>query len=342
MKNLNAIVIIGLASVAGTPAQVASDGPPPWAYGVPSAAGALPLDLAVNRRSGVTGDATAGQAAAEDALPRRVPGSPATFTLTQIRDRFGPVDWFPEDHPTMPAVVAHGRMPNIWACALCHYPTGRGQPENAGLAGLPYSYFVQQITEFKNDARKSAEPRKTNTSIMASIAKAMTDDEVKAAAEYFSSIEWKPWIKVVETGTVPKTRIALGMFIPLKGTGTEPLGRRIIEVPEDVERTETLLDPRSGFIAYAPIGSVKRGGSLVRTGAGKTTECRVCHGADLKGLGPVPGIAGRSPSYAVRQMYDMQVGARKGVWTNLMKPVVAALTNEDMLAIAVYAASLKP
>ena len=53
----------------------------------------------------------------------------------------------------------------------------------------------------------------------------------------------------------------------------------------------------------------------------------------------MPGIAGRSPSYMVRQLYDMQQGARKGVWTDLMKPVVAKLTNEDMLAIAAYTAS---
>ena len=59
-------------------------------------------------------------------------------------------------------------------------------------------------------------------------------------------------------------------------------------------------------------------------------------------MGPVPGIAGRSPSYLVRQMYDMQAGARKGQWTELMKPVVAKLTEEDMLNIAAYTASLAP
>ena len=74
-------------------------------------------------------------------------------------------------------------------------------------------------------------------------------------------------------------------------------------------------------------------------GAGKTTQCGVCHGADLRGLGPVPGIAGRSPSYMVRQLYDMQQGVRKGVWSDLMKPVVANLTDADMLAIAAYTAS---
>jgi cytochrome c553 len=90
------------------------------------------------------------------------------------------------------------------------------------------------------------------------------------------------------------------------------------------------------------VGSVKRGEALVTTGAGKTTPCGVCHGADLKGMGPVPGLAGRSPSYLVRQMNDMQQGNRIGIWSELMKPVVSKLNDEDMIAIAAYLASLKP
>jgi cytochrome c553 len=147
---------------------------------------------------------------------------------------------------------------------------------------------------------------------------------------------------VVETDMVPKTRIAGGLFLTVEGGGKEPLGQRIIEVPVDTEATEVLRDPHSGFIAYAPKGSIKKGEALVTTGAGKTTQCGLCHGADLKGLGPVPGIAGRSPSYLVRQMYDMQQGTRKGLWTDLMKPVVSKLSEEDMLDIVAYTASRTP
>jgi cytochrome c553 len=174
---------------------------------------------------------------------------------------------------------------------------------------------------------------------MIAIAKGMTEDEIRAAAEYFGSMAWTPWIKVVETNTVPKTRIAGGMYLTLEGVEKEPLGQRIIETPEDAEGTEVLRNPRSGFIAYVPMGSIKKGEVLVKIGAGKTTQCAVCHGADLKGLGPVPGIAGRSPSYLVRQLYDMQQGARKGVWADLMKPVVAGLSEDDMLSIVAYTAS---
>ena len=91
------------------------------------------------------------------------------------------------------------------------------------------------------------------------------------------------------------------------------------------------------------VGSIKKGEALVKTGGnGRTVECAPCHGADLQGLGPVPGIAGRSPSYLVRQMYDMQAGARHGEWTELMKPVVAKLTDDDFVNIAAYVSSRLP
>jgi cytochrome c553 len=132
------------------------------------------------------------------------------------------------------------------------------------------------------------------------------------------------------------------MFLPLEGGGKEPIGQRIIEVPKDTNATEVLRNPRSGFIAYVPVGSIEKGKALVTTGASKTVRCAMCHGIDLNGLGPVPGIAGRSPSYLVRQMYDMQQGSRKGEWTDLMKPVVNGLSEEDMLNIAAYVSSRTP
>jgi cytochrome c553 len=196
------------------------------------------------------------------------------------------------------------------------------------------------MNDFKNGARKSADSRKNNTNAMIGFAKGMTDDEIKAAAEYFGSVKWTPWIKVVETDTVPKTRIEAGMFVALEGNEKEPIGQRIIEVPENTEGTTLLRDARSGFIAYVPVGSLKKGEALVTTGgAAKTTACAACHGADLQGLGPVPGIAGRSPSYMARQVSDMRAGVRNGLWTQLMKPVVAKLSNDDIIAITAYLAS---
>lgn len=315
-------IFIAMVFTAGIAA--AADGPPAWAYAIspPAPAGAAP----------------AAPAPADTSL-KHLPGSTLEFTRAQISDGFGPADWYPGDHPKMPDVVAHGKRPDVRACSLCHYPNGKGRPENAGVAGLPTGYFIQQMNDFRSDKRKSAEPRKTNTGVMITIAKGMTEDEIKAAAEYFGSMPWTPWIKVMETNTVPKTRLNGGMFLTLEGNEKEPLGQRIIETPVDAEGTEALRNPRSGFIAYVPTGSIKKGEALVTKGEGKTTQCGVCHGADLKGLGPVPGLAGRSPSYLVRQMYDMQQGARHGMWTDLMKPVVAKLSQDDMLNIAAYTAS---
>lgn len=310
------IVLFLFLGVVGVFVQGQQKEPPDWAYNV------------VNTPAGA-------KPATDDGSPKRLPGSSGAFTLQQIRDGFGPADWYPDDHPKMPPVVASGRKPDVRACSLCHYPNGKGRPENAGISGLPRSYFLQTMADFRSGDRKSADARKANTTIMITIAKAMTDEELTAAADYFGSMKWTPWIKVVEADTVPKTRVQAGLFIKLEGTATEPIGNRIIEMPEDTERSEVFRDPRSGFIAYVPRGSVAKGKALAAT-------CGVCHGADLNGLGPVPGLAGRSPSYVVRQLFDMQQGARKGVWTELMMPVVKNLTNDDMLAIAAYTASLAP
>ena len=330
----------GVLGAQATPpaAPSASQAPasPAWAYGVP------PLGADGTPPAG-RGPATGAPPAAPrqpDTSLKHVPGSTQEFTLAHIRDYWDVGDWFPEDHPPMPNVVVHGRQPHVRGCAMCHMPNGKGRPENAPVAGQPYAYIVQQLHDFKNDLRTSAEPRKANTAQMIEAAKDMTEDEINAAAEYFSSMKWTPWIRVVETNTVPKTRLQGNVFFAIPDGGTEPIGHRIIESPEDAERFE-LRDPRSGFVAYVPTGSLKKGAALVASGGGKTTPCGVCHGTDLKGLGPVPGFAGRSPSYIVRQLWDIQQGTRKGTWSPLMRPVVEKLTQDDMIAIAAYAASLK-
>jgi cytochrome c553 len=331
MRVLAATFIGAFCAFGSSLALRAATEPPAWAY------------AAVNTPAPAAAGAPAGAPPAANTTPRSLPGSTLTFPPAQIRDAFGPADWFPGDHPVMPEIVAKGKRPDVRACALCHMPNGKGRPENAGVSGLPVAYFIQQMHDFRNGVRKSAEPRKANTNLMITIAKGMTEEEIKASAEYFGSMKWTPWIRVVETKTVAKTRIQGGMYLRLEGGEMEPLGMRIIETPENVEHTEELRDPRSGFIAFVPVGSVKKGEALVTTGGkGKTVACGVCHGADLNGLGPVPGIAGRSPSYLVRQMYDMQAGARHGVWTDLMKPVVAKLADEDFVNIAAYLSSRTP
>jgi cytochrome c553 len=273
-----------------------------------------------------------------------LPGSDRQYTRSDTISFYAPADWFPDDHPSMPPIVAIGReAAGIWACGMCHYPNGQGRPENAGLAGLDKAYFTQQMLDFKNGTRRSSDPTKTNTQFMIAYAAAISPDEIEQAAAYFSSLTWRPWIEVVETDTVPKTRVEGGVHLPLEGrdAGREPTGKRIIEMPKNVEYSEIQRNPRVGWIAYVPVGAIARGEGLAH-GRGKPTACTICHGESLDGLAAVPALRGRSPSYIARQLGDFKSGARNGAWSPLMASVVASLTAEDILNVSAYLASLPP
>ena len=306
--------------------------PPPWAYGLKT-----PLGSPASEEPAPTPTDKLMQ---DNGQEIRLAGSSVSSTITQMRAQ-GPVDWYPNDHPKMPELVSHGRK-GVQACQACHYSNGKGDPANASIQDLPYLYFVQTMEDFKAGLRKSADPRKYNTNNMIAYAKAMTDDEIKETARYYGSIPFASRVKVIESKTVPKTRlVAAGLYFPLEGNETEPLGDRLIETPETREAF-IFKNPRALAFAYVPPGSIDKGERLVKEGGnGKTVQCSVCHGADLLGLGPVPGIAGRLPGYMVRQLFDMQNGFRTDVWTDLMKPVVQKLTVDDMIDIAAYLSSRK-
>jgi cytochrome c553 len=269
---------------------------------------------------------------------KEMPGSTKKFTQAQIEDDFNPPDWFPQDHPPMPPVVANGRPPAVKACSKCHVTNGMGHPESSDLAGLPVAYIQRQMADLKEGARKSK-----RTGSMLLIAKAISDEEVLAAAAYYNALKPIVWTTVVETQMIPKSRLGIGaMRYPIENAGQEPLGDRIIELPRDPKRTE-LHDSRMGFIAYVPIGSIAKGAAMVTSGGdGKTQPCATCHGTDLKGIGEVPRIAGRSPIYVFRQLNDIKAGTRAGPMAAPMQQVVANLSQDDMLVIAAYLGSLKP
>ncbi len=332
---------IALASLAACTQAFAAEPPPMWAWGVATQA---PVPIY---------STTAPPPIAEPPAPKldstrqlSIAGSKFRFTAAQISNRHAPADWYPEDHPPMPGLVAKGRedaKSPVWACAFCHMPNGKGRPENAGLAGLSYEYIVQQLYDFKNDLRESSDKRKVETQLMAGFAKAMKHEDIKAVATYFSSLPMKPSVKVIESASAPKTIARDGAYLPLTGAeaGMEPLGSRIIEVPASPEDFEK-RNPRLSYIAYVPIGSLEKGENLVTTGGGKTTPCISCHGDDLRGVNPAPPLAGRSPSYMMRQMYDMQQRKRTGLYGQQMAAVLADLSNDEMLAAAAYVASLQP
>jgi cytochrome c553 len=309
--------LIGLfLTVVLSAAAFAADNPE-WAYPVTPPPGAL-----------------------DSVVMKNAPGSTKQYTQAQIDDAFNPPDWFPDDHPPMPEIVAHGGpRPAGRACALCHLTSGDGHPESAGLAGLPAGYIVRQMTAFKNGERTAG-----RAGVMIAMAKVLSDDEVKAAAAYFSSLTpTAGYNKVVETETVAKSYVGAGgmRFVAPEG-GTEPIGDRIIVLPKDATQAQ-LRDPRFGFIDYVPAGSIAKGEALVTTGGdGKTVRCAICHGQSLSGLGEVPSIVGHTGTYTFRQLNDMQSGARKGPWVELMKGVVAKLTQSDMIALAAYLESRNP
>jgi cytochrome c553 len=313
MRNLLWVLLIGFAPIAVPVLAIAAERPD-WAFPVTDKVQPpLPPDDA----------------------PHTVPGSDKSYTRKQIDDLFNPPDWYPDMHPPMPQIVAHGEGTAVRACGACHLPTGTGHDESAYIAALPAGYFVRQMIDYKSGARKGS-------GSMTAIAQAISEDDVHAAAEYFASLKPRPWIRVVETDTVPKTYVGQGnKRLRLPGGATEPIGNRIIEIPED-EEVVLNRDPRSGFVAFVPKGSIAKGQTIVTTGADKTVPCAICHGPTLKGLGDVPPIAGRQANYVVRQLFGIQDGSRGGVSSALMQQVVERLTLDDMLAIAAYTASRQP
>ena len=314
--------ILALTGAAAAEISISNDiGPPAWAYPVDPPGLEEPRD---------------------DGILRRVPDSELGFSLNQVRNSFLAPDWHPQDHPPMPEIVAHGKKPDVLACGFCHRAEGTGGPENTSLAGLPAVYILQQMADFKSGARQTSVPQRGPPKAMIALAKATSAQDAEAAAAYFSTLKLRPIIEIIETDTAPKTQIHGWHLVDLKTGEKEPIGQRIIEVPQNLQQFVS-RDSRSRFIAYVPNGSLQKGKALATTGGqGRTVQCAICHGPDLKGLGPIPGIAGRSPSYLVRQLYDFKHGARAGIGSALMKPTVEKLVLADMIALAAYAASLPP
>ena len=242
----------------------------------------------------------------------------------------------------MPEIVANGRKSDVSLADRVIAFEGTGGPENANLAGLPVSYFVQQLADFKTGARKMSALERPSIQLMMASAKGMTDAEVLAAAEYFAALKPKRIIKVVESETIPKTGPSRLFYVKSPKGGTEPLGQRIVEMPDDVDQFELRNSPAT-FTAYVPAGSVAKGETLAKTGgSGTTITCSICHGRELKGVGPIPPIAGRSPTYIVRQLYEFQHSGRTESASALMKQTVEKLSQDDMIALAAYVGSLEP
>lgn len=258
-------------------------------------------------------------------------GSIRTYRREQL-EGLAP-DWWPQDHPSMPTIVAAGRDKGI-PCAECHGPAGAGVPHTATLTGLPAAYIIEQVKGFRDGSRANDE--------MHFEASHVSDADVRQAATYFSGLRLgEGRVRIIEAARVPATHIETYMLVRTVGGGSEPIGDRIIELPLDPERVR-MGDARARFIAHVPNGSVARGRLLASGGAGGIIACMSCDGADLRGVANVPPLAGRSPTYLTRQLVQVALGNRQRAPVQLMQQVASRLTFKDMISVAAYAASLNP
>ncbi len=270
-----------------------------------------------------------------------IPDSDQKFTQTRINDPFNAPDWNPAGHGPMPDIVAKGRKPKVMACAFCHTPSGQGRPENSALAGLPEAYIKEQLEAFRGGKRPPVGPDIYAPSRgMQAVAAALTDEEIDESAKYFSEQKLARRHYVVEGINIPRAEPAFWVYKEVEGN--EDLGERLVEVAPDITRHER-RDPKMQYTVYAPPGSLMRGKLLATTGdKGKTQICTTCHLTKLEGTDKIPPIAGRSPTYLLRQLIAFRNGARANEAAKQMDAVVEKLELADMVALAAYVGSLYP
>lgn len=262
--------------------------------------------------------------------PMHVPGSTRTYTRAQLDSDFFAADWFPQDHPPMPHIVAFGHKP-AYACAACHKPGGEGYPASASLAGLPAAYIREQLQAFRDGQRYN--------DIMPMEARNLDAVDEQAVVKYFSSLKFASHVKVVETATVPKTHWDDYLLTANHDGAREPLGERIIEIKPGADAHGS---ERAVYTAYVPQGSIERGAVIAAKGVQGTPACESCHGAKLQGVGDIPYLAGRSPTYIARELILLREGKRMNAGAAPMRTEISHLTLQDMIDVAAYAASQKP
>ena len=186
----------------------------------------------------------------EAAQSLSVAGSGIHFTRAELRDRSSAPDWFPREHEALPPVVAGNHLPKKLACGFCHLPDGNGRPENAKLAGLPPSYIIAQVKAFHALERRAAQPDWAPATLMVNSTADLTEEELAAAADYFSHQQVRSFVHVVESDKVPVHTAACFIFAPAS-KGRVSLGSAIVEMPIDIERFER-RDPHTTYVAYVP------------------------------------------------------------------------------------------
>jgi cytochrome c553 len=220
----------------------------------------------------------------------------------------------------------------------CHLANGGSHPESAAISGLSVNYIIEQVHAFRDGERADV-----RTGRMVQVAKTISEADLKAAAEYYAAIgpERQKWIKTVVSNEVPKGPAPFGgggfrYHAPEGGMEPLPVGR-VIETAEDDDLVRARDQIDGGFLQYVNAEDLALGEKIAADG-----KCGTCHGAEYKGVGDVPRLAGQHSLYLIRQLKDMQTGARKDKNVAVMKPIVAKLSDREMVAVAAYLGSKSP
>jgi cytochrome c553 len=237
--------------------------------------------------------------------------------------------------PRMPDVVARGKpLP----CMQCHLANGGSHPESAAISGLSVNYIIEQVHAFRDGDRAD-----TRTGRMVQAAKLISEKDLQEAAEYYAAIgpDRQKWVKTVVGDEVPKGPSPFGgggfRYHAADG-GMEPLPPgMVVEVAENDDLVRARDQINGGFVQYVHPEDMALGEKVANTAG-----CAACHGADYKGAGDVPRLAGQHPLYMIRQLKNMQTGARKDKNVAIMKPIVDKLSDREIVAVAAWLASKSP
>jgi cytochrome c553 len=92
-------------------------------------------------------------------------------------------------------------------------------------------------------------------------------------------------------------------------------------------------------------GVLQSGGALAAVGSAErgVQACLNCHGPDGVGLLPTyPYLAGQFALYLEGELRDWKTGARKGDALGIMEDIARRLSDEEITAVSLYYASLRP
>ena len=208
-------------------------------------------------------------------------------------------------------IAAQGGGGAVAACNSCHGAQGEG---NAGggfprIAGQSYAYLAHELDTYANGTRKHP--------VMQPIAAAMTEDQRKAAAAYFASLN-------------------------PNGTSTAAAGAASGAASGTMSGAASATKSAG---AGTSAGAGGRGAQLANVGDNSqgVQACANCHGPGGIGSGELyPYLAGQHANYLMATLGAWRDGTRANDPSGQMPLIAQGLTQQDVAAIAAYYAGQPP